>query len=264
MPPKPLKFAIIADAHIGNAQHTKPPTRFPERARSLLRYVVSQLNSEVKPDFVVQLGDLIEAEDADEDKENLATAAEILRELQMPVYHAIGNHEQTNVSIQELCSILKLTKAFYSFQSATFRGLVLLPERAGNQWCIGKEQMKWLEQELRSMQSQAIIFSHFPLVDAMCDDDALSAVPVELSNRAELRNLLVQSAKVHAVFSAHWHKNSLDELGGIHYLSIQALTQIVSGGRPSESFAIAKLFEDAAAVEVVGMDPAEFRFDICG
>jgi 3',5'-cyclic AMP phosphodiesterase CpdA len=261
MPSKPLKFAIIADAHVGSAQPAKPPTRFPERARSLLRYAVSQLNSELKPDFVVQLGDLIEAEDADEDEDNLSTAADILRQLEMPVFHAIGNHEQAHVPTAKICSILKITKTFYSFQSGAFRGIVLFPELVKEEWCIGQEQLKWLEQTLRAADPGVVVFSHFPLVDAESEEtDAEPTAPVvELSNRVEVRHLLAQSNKVKAVFSAHWHKNSLEELGGIFYVSVQSLVQNVSGGRPSESFTIAKLFEDFATVEVFGMDPAEFR-----
>jgi 3',5'-cyclic AMP phosphodiesterase CpdA len=268
MPPKPLKFAVIADAHIGNAQATKPPTRFPDRARSLLRYVVSQLNSEYKPDFVVQLGDLIEAEDADEDEDNVSTAAEILRDLQMPVYHALGNHEQMHLSLPKVCSSLKMQKPFYSFRCAPLNGIVLCPEKSGDEWVIGKEQLKWIEQELRVAETQVLVYSHFPLVDFVSEDEAgddsgeAPAVqpPSQLSNRADVRHLLAQSNKVRAVISAHWHKNSLEELGGIHYVSIQSLVQNVSGSRPSESFGVAKVFEDSVIVEVIGMDPAEFRF----
>jgi len=262
MPPKPLKFVIIADAHIGSAQQRKPPTRYPERARSLLRWVVSKTNTEITPDFVVQLGDVIEAADAEDDEDNLSTAADILRELQAPVYHAIGNHEQTHLPPQKVCTILKVHRAFYSFQSGGFHCLVLFSEKNGDEWSISKDQLKWLEQELAAVDRRALVFSHFPLVDAVLDDTAEEASLVQLENRAEVRNLLVQSGKVRAVFSGHWHKNSFEEIGGINYISIQSLVQNLSDLRPttSESFAVAKIFEDHATVEINGMDPAEFRF----
>jgi hypothetical protein len=266
MPPKPVKFAIIADAHLGSAQQKKPPMRFPERARSLLRYVVSQLNADHKPEFVVQVGGVIEAEDADEDEDNLSTAVEILRELQMPVYHAIGNDEQVNVSIQKICAAFKITRPFQSFRCAPFLGITLFADKNGDDWTIGKDQMKWLEQELRGDDKHVLVFSYFPLVDVEIDEAASESesesaenLPVELANRADVRNLLAQSGKVRAVFSGHWHKNSLVEQGGIHYVSIQSLVQNVAGNRPSESFAVAKFFEDSAVIEVVGMDPMEFR-----
>jgi len=262
MPPKPLKFVIIADAHIGSAQQRKPPTRFPERARSLLRYVVAQNNTEIKADFVIQLGDLIEAEDPEEDEDNLSTAADILRELQVPVYHVIGNHEQSYLSPQKVCTILRMPRAFYSFQSSGFHCLVLFSEKNGDEWSISKEQLKWLEQELPAIDGQALVFSHFPLVDAELDDAAEDEPLEQLENRAGVRNLLVQSGKVRAVFSGHWHKNSFEEIGGINYISVQSLVQNLSesGSTTSESFAVAKMLEDKATVEIEGMDPAEFRF----
>jgi 3',5'-cyclic AMP phosphodiesterase CpdA len=266
MPPKPLKFAVIADVHIGDAQESVPKTRYPERARSLLRYVVSQLNTEHKPDFVVQLGDVIQASSPDDDEDNLSTAAEILGDLQMPVYHTIGNHEQFHLSPQNACSTLKIAKPYYSFECAPLRGVVLFPEKESDEFSIGDEQLKWLEQQLRNSESQVLIFSHFPLVDYPEDDaqeageDAGSfSPPLKLTNRSEVRHVLAQSSKVRAVFSGHWHKNSLEELGGIHYIAIQSLVQAALGSRLSESFAIAKIFPDQASVEVLGMDPAEFR-----
>jgi Icc protein len=262
MPPKPLKFVIIADAHIGSAQEKKPPTRFPERARSLLRYVVSKINSEIEPDFVVQLGDVIEAEDPEEDEDNLGTAADIFRDLKAPVYHAIGNHEQTHLPPKTVCTILKMPGVFYSFQSGQFHCVVLFSEKNDDRWAISKAQLKWLEQELAATDKPVLVFSHFPLVDAEVDEVAEEEPPVQLDNRADVRNLLVQSGKVRAVFSAHWHKNSFEEIGGINYVSVQSLVQNISrsGTTTSESFGVAKMFEDGATVEIEGMDPAEFRF----
>lgn len=262
MPPSPLKFVIVADAHIGGAQQTKPPTRFPERARSLLRYVVSKTNTEIKPDFVVQLGDAIEAADAEDDEENLSVVADILSELQAPVYHVIGYHEQSQLSPQNVCTILKLQKPFYSYRSGRFYCLVLSSEKNGDEWSISKDQLKWLQQELATVDTQALVFSHFPLVDVELEDTSEDAPIVQLENRAEVRNLLVQSGKVRAVFSGHWHRNSFEEIAGINYISIQSLVQNVSDLRhvPSESFAVVRIFEQQATVEIVGMDPAEFRF----
>lgn len=269
MPPKPLKIALVADAHIGSALAEKPPARFPERARALLRYVVAQTNSELKPDFVVQLGGVIEpSDDAEEDEDNLSTACDILRDVQVPVYHAVGVPEQAVLTAQQVCSALKLSKPYYSFSLAGFRAVVLFPERRGEEWLIGDAQMKWLSEELRSEEKHFLVFSYIPLIDFEVDEEIAvedagespSLPQAELSNRAEVRNLLAQSSKVRAVFSACWHRNTLTELGGIHYVSLQSLVQSVSGARPSETYALAKIFDDDANVEIFGMDPAEFRF----
>jgi 3',5'-cyclic AMP phosphodiesterase CpdA len=262
MPPKPLKFVVIADAHIGATQTTKPPTRFPERAKSLLRYLISKINGELEADFVVQLGDLIEADDAEEDEDNLSTAADIFRDLKSPVYHVVGNHDQANLPPKTVCTILKMPGPFYSFQSGRYHCLVLFSEKNDDRWSISKAQLKWLEQELAATDKQVLVFSHFPLVDAEVDEAAEIEPPIELENRADVRNLLVQSGKVRAVFSGHWHKNSFEEVGGINYISVQSLVQNISrtGSTVSESFAVVKMFEDRATIEIEGMDPAEFRF----
>jgi predicted phosphodiesterase len=76
-----------------------------------------------------------------------------------------------------------------------------------------------------------------------------------------VRELLARSGKVRVVFNGHVHRNNIEEIGGIHYVSIQSLVENVSETRklPSESYAVVSLTEDLITVQVEGMDPAEFR-----
>ena len=266
MPPKPLKVVLIADIHIGVAQ-PEPCTRLPERARGLLKYVVQRINAEMRPDFVVQLGDLIEAEDEETDEENYETGLDVLRELKMPCYHVVGNQDQTNLSLTKLAALVDRPKFYYSFDSGAFHFVVIFGQSSDRGAVVFDEvQQKWLQQDLAATEKPAVVFSHLPLHEE--DNEAAIAAGenvltgFSLEQRRMIRNILARSGKVRAVFNGHLHKNELNTVDSICYVSIQSLVQNISPVRKdaSESFAVISLGESSSRVEVEGMDPAEYHF----
>jgi predicted phosphohydrolase len=250
LPAKPLKIAVVTDVHIGAAL-PRPCTRLPERARSLLKYVVSRINTEMRPDFVVQLGNLIEAEDAETDEENYSTGLEVLSELQMPCYHVVGNHEQMHLSLKQLASMVNYPKFYYSFDSGTFHFVVLFGQSSDGEAVVFDDaQKKWLEGDLAAAEKPVVVFTHLPLHQ---DDDEQQRI---------IRGILAASGKVRAVINGHLHKNELVDIAGICYVSIQSLVQNISETRldAAEAFAVITLGQSDVRIEVEGMDRAEFQF----
>jgi 3',5'-cyclic-AMP phosphodiesterase len=267
LPPKPLKLVVIADIHIGSAL-PQSCTRLPERARSLLKYVVSRINGEFRPDFVVQLGDLIEAEDPETDEENYSTGLEVLGELTASCYHVVGNHDQSKLSLKQLASLLKYPKFDYSFDVGPFHFVVLFGKLSADDGSVAfdEEQCDWLRQDLAAVEKPVIVFTHFPLHDEENDDSAAEeknqCTGFSVEQRQKIRSILAASGKVRAAFNGHLHKNELNTVDSICYVSIQSLVQNISPVRKdaSESFAVITLAESAIKVEVEGMDPAEYQF----
>lgn len=271
MPLKPFKFVIISDIHFGsdkasNGVHKK----LPSRALSLLRYLVNRINSEIRPSFVVQLGDAIEDEDAETDEENYDTIIEAFKPLSIPVYHVIGNKEQVNFDLKQLCSILKYPKPYYSFDSDAFHFIVLFSaSRSDSEIKIDTAQRKWLEEDLFSSKNPAVIFLHHPLDEQDLTDNFWFEKNPEkcfVEEREGIREIIARSGKVLAVFNGHVHRNNLQFHDDIPYITLQSLVENLSerSKTPSESFAVVTLTESEIRVEIEGMDPAEYRVSTAG
>ena len=278
MPPKPFKFVLIADAHLGTDKlHEGKSRKLSSRARSLLQYFVTRINDEIRPAFVVQLGDLIE-EDEEEDEENYVKALGILKQLSMPVYHVVGNHEQVNLKLDQVLTILKYPKLYYSFDSGDYHFVVLFAscpmksdlespvESIGRKIQIDTAQRKWLEEDLNATKKATIVFLHHPLDDQdLAGSYWFEQKPDEcfVDARNEIREIFSRSGKVIAVFNGHVHRNNLENHDDIWYVSLQSLVENMSEHTktPAETIAIVTVGEHEIRVEIEGMDPAEYRVD---
>lgn len=69
----------------------RDPDSFLERSRR-------QMNDRIKPDLVVQLGDLIQDTDLDSDRKSLKRVAKYLHSLHAPAAHLLGNHDRRVLS----------------------------------------------------------------------------------------------------------------------------------------------------------------------
>jgi hypothetical protein len=85
-----------------------------------------------------------------------------------------------------------------------------------------------------------------------------------VKERAELRQILQASGKVRVVFNGHVHRNHLDVIAGIPYVTIQSLIENLdedAPGRAAAAHAIATIDESRIVVRVRGNDPARYQFD---
>ncbi len=266
MPPKPFKIALITDIHFGTDKPYEGELKtLSSRALSLVRYLVTRMNNEIRPDFVVQLGNLIEDEDEETDEENYQTAVDAFKRLTMPVYHLVGSCEQVNLDLKQIRSMLGYPKLHYSFDAGAFHFVVLFATTKNHtEIHVDEPQRKWLEEDLTETSKPTIVFIHHPIDD----QDLTGSFRFEehpdqcfVEERVKIRETLARSGKVRAVFSGHVHRNNLQVHDGIGYVTLQSLVENISDRKDaSESFAIVTLSEDEIRVEIEGMDPAEYRF----
>ncbi|MBX9720164.1 MAG: metallophosphoesterase [Candidatus Obscuribacterales bacterium] len=266
MPLRPFKFAMLADIHYGTDKlHDGRIKTLSSRALSLTRYLVTRMNNELRPSFVVQLGDLIESDDAEVDEENFDTMLEALKPLSMPVYHVVGNHEQANLDVKVICSMLKYPKLYYSFDSGDFHFVVLfVASKSPDDIHVDAAQRKWLAEDLSKTAKPTVVFVHYPIDEPdLTDSFWLDRNPNQcfVTERADIRDTLSASGKVIAVFNGHLHRNNLLSHGGINYVSLQSLVENMSakGKTASETFAVVTLTDKEIRVEIEGLDPAEYR-----
>ena len=265
--PAPLKMGLITDIHFGtDKQYEGQDRKLSSRALSLVRYLVNRMNGDIRPDFVVQLGDLIEDEDAETDEENYRTAIDAFKPLKMPMYHAVGNHEQVNLGLEKIHSMLNYPKLYYSFDAQAFHFVVLFStSKAHTDIHVDAAQRKWLAEDLEATDKPTVVFIHHPIDDQdLTGSFWFEKYPKHcfVEEKVEIRETLARSGKVRAVFSGHVHRNNLQTHDGIHYITVQSLVENMSDSRkvPSESYAIVTFGDDEIRVEIAGQDPAEYRF----
>ena len=94
-----MKFAILTDIHLGPEGHYKGVLRKMNKdVKIFLDDFVAEMNNNVKPEFVVVLGDLVEDDNEINDKNNIDYIVKLLKKLECPVYCVAGNHDLKNIS----------------------------------------------------------------------------------------------------------------------------------------------------------------------
>src|SRR5262245_39797915 len=98
-----VRIALITDEHFGPRAYFGGKLRkLSHEAPELTRRFVERMNQLERPDLVVNLGDVVEDESHAADLERYRSFVEILAGLNAPVLHVAGNHDQINLSEDDL------------------------------------------------------------------------------------------------------------------------------------------------------------------
>ncbi|NJN27079.1 MAG: hypothetical protein HC819_14425 [Cyclobacteriaceae bacterium] len=243
--PKKISFGIIADVQYCDATPVK--NRFFREAKDKLVAAIALLNR-LKPDFVINLGDMI-----DRDWQSFDSILPVFDQLQMPVHHVLGNHDY------EVAEALKSmvpgrmgmgTKRYYDFQVSGWRFVVLdgndistfahatgspkhkLAEeclRASQQkksinanfWngAIGKTQLTWLNGVLLKAQKSlepVVICCHYPIFPSDRHN---------LLNDSELLHLLQPYKNIKAWICGHNHQGNYGQYQNIHFINMKGMVE---------------------------------------
>ncbi len=267
---KPLfTFGIIADVQYadqpnsGTRHYRLSPKKFSESVDSFNHY---------KVDFILSLGDYI-----DKNLGSYDTLNPIAARLTMPLYFVLGNHE-FSVNDNEKDQVLKkenLKKPYYSFVKKNWRFIVTngndvslyaytkenekykeadtllkqlkaqkLPQAQTWNGAIGKEQLLWLEKEIKEAEKKkqhVIITSHFPLYP----DEASEL----LWNAREVRTLIERYPNVFAYLNGHVHKSQYFLQNGKHYISFRGMVEL-----EDNAFAIVNVYKDRLEIKGLGKE----------
>jgi len=206
-----------------------------------------------KPDFVVELGDFIDAADEVEtEKSYLKKVNDLFKTIHNDRHYVLGNHCVQTLTKAEFLEGVGQAKSNYSFDSGGYHFVILdscfrsdgTPYGRKNfVWTdanIPAEQIKWLKSDLQATKNQTIVFVHQRL-------DVTKNHSVK--NAAEVRKVLEKSGKVTAVFQGHSHKNSHQLIGGIHYVVLTAMVE--GSGKQNSGFSNLDLMDDGS-IELSG------------
>ncbi len=235
-----FSFGAIADC-----QYCAGPNRGSRHYASSagkLTECVAELNKH-DLEFVIHLGDFI-----DRDYSSFDKVLPIYQSLQMPAYHALGNHdfEVADELKGKVVERMGMKSKYYEFSVEDWRFIVLdgndvsfhaYPKNSPRykdaeryyrenkirspRWngAVGSEQVAWLRkilQKAEKQKEQVAVFCHFPVYPAD---------PHNLWNAGEIISLFEEFSCVKAYINGHNHKGKYGQKNGIHYLTLKGMVE---------------------------------------
>lgn len=239
---RPLRIGLVTDIHYADKE-----SRGTRHYRASLRKLTEAVGhfNETKADFVVELGDLIDAaESVEQELGWLDRIESVYAQLCCPRYRVLGNHCVQTLTKARFLTRCGMDRSFHAFDTGGFHFVVLdacfrrdgISYDAGNfDWKdanVPPEEIAWLRADLEAATRPAIVFVH----QRLDVDDAHG-----VGNRAEVRELLERSGRVLAVFQGHNHVNDLRTIDGISYFSLAAMVE-----EDTNAYALLKLHPNGA------------------
>lgn len=265
-----LKIGFLTDLHFGPEAFFEGKLRkLTAHAGALTRAAIRELDEVHHPDLVVNLGDDIEDEGRDADLARYEECQAILRTTEAELVNVAGNHDVVHLTRDDLLRVWQKEhqQLYYAFDRGGFHFVVLHTiERKDVDVRIPHAQLEWLAADLSRTTLPTIVFMHHSASEQDLSDSFWFHRAPHLAlvkERAELRQILEESGKVRIVFNGHVHRNHVDVIRGIPYVTIQSLIENLdedAPGRPARTFAVATIAGDRATVRVYGNDPARYQF----
>lgn len=237
-----LKIGLVTDLHYadkpaaGSRHYRDTPEKLAMAAQEFKR---------TEPDFLVELGDLIDA--AESVEQELRYLKRINRDFSAICddrHYVLGNHCVSTLTKQEFLGGVERDSSYYSFDRGAFHFVVLdscfrsdgEPYGRNNfKWTdpnVPAAELDWLTQDLAATEKPTIVFAHQRL-------DVANNHGVK--NARRVRTILEQ-ADVRAVLQGHSHKNDYNEIGGIHYCTLVAM--IEGAGVKNNGYSMMSLADD--------------------
>ncbi|MGD0676969.1 MAG: metallophosphoesterase [Polyangiaceae bacterium] len=266
-----LTLGIVTDLHFGpEARYGGKLRKMTHLAGHFARAFVQQMNEEVRPDLVVNLGDDIEDVSREADLARYAECQRILRGAVAPLVNVAGNHDTVHLNREDLNAFWRRTgPLYYSFDFEGWHFVVLHTiEKKDVEIRIPLPQIEWLKDDLGAARGKTIAFMHHSATEQSLDDSRWWPGRAHLAlvqERAELRRIFEESGRVRAVFNGHLHWNHFDVVRGIPYITVQSLIENLDDdepGRPAKAHAVVQLSERRIVVRVAGNDPARYQIDL--
>lgn len=266
-----MRFALITDEHFGPQAFFEGKLRkLTGQAEPLTRAFVERMNREVRPDLVINLGDVIEDSDREADLREYGHFIEILSGLEAPCLHVAGNHDQINLSDDDLRTFWRHEgPLFYSREVGGVHFAVLRTiEIKDTAIRLPEEQLRWLAADLQSARAPVIVLMHHPASEMRLTGNRwFEKHPhvCRVAERRELRKIIEESGRVIAVFNGHVHWNHFDVIAGIPYVTLQSLIENLdedAPGRAAAAHAVCDLDERRLVVEVAGLEPVRYQIEL--
>ena len=241
-----LRAGLITDLH--HADKDPRGTRHYRESLGKLAEAGAHFEKD-SPDFVVELGDLIDAADSvATELSYLKTVHKEFATLPGEKHCVLGNHCVDTLTKREFLGEVGQEKSFYSFDKAGVHFVILdscflkdgtAYQRKNFQWTdanVPGEELEWLQADLEATEAQqVIVFAHQRLDRGDADNHTVN-------NASVVRKIFQESGKVNTVFQGHSHSNGHIEIEGIHYVTMVAMVE--GSGKENSGYSTLDVFED--------------------
>jgi 3',5'-cyclic AMP phosphodiesterase CpdA len=256
-----FSFGVMADVQYADVDSPPQGSRYFRQAAVKLEKCVRELNS-LKPEFVIQLGDLVNQPD------NFQKILPVYKKLTVPAYHVIGNHDIfSEPDRKKLTTILGMSANYYDFSRNGWRFIVLdttgttyegaqalfqklkdkgAPNAQNWNGGVDPEQKTWLKKRLDESaknNEKVIVFGHLPLYPVNVHN---------LWNDQEIIDVLESAGCVQAYFSGHNHAGNYGEKNGIHYVTFSGMVETPD----QTAWALIEVYPDHLNVKGTGREPS--------
>lgn len=243
-----LRLGMITDIHYADKPNGTTK-RYYRESIAKMRESVARFN-EVKPDFVVELGDLIdEAPTVEGEIGHLKRIDAEYAKFSGERHYVLGNHCVWSLTKKEFLENSGMKAEHYSFDRGGFHFVVLdacyrkdgvaygAKNFVWDNTDIPPAERGWLADDLRATGKPTILFMH-----QRTDIVAREAI----TSGAEVRKILEDSGKVLAVFQGHHHINDHNEINGIHYCTMMAMVD--GSGAENNAYALVDIHADGTVI----------------
>jgi 3',5'-cyclic AMP phosphodiesterase CpdA len=256
-PNEPWFFIQLTDPQFGMFENNNGF----EKETTLYEKAVEKINN-LKPDFVVITGDFVNNPNSTAQIDEFKRITAKINP-KIPVYYTPGNHDLGQNPDEE--SIIKYIKnygsdkfsfthkgsAFIGFNSSLIKAKLAKPEQ---------EQYHWLEEKLKNSKDaqHIILFCHYPFFNKTVDEPTAYS-NIDLGYREKYLDLFNDNNVV-AVFSGHYHNNSLATYGKTQLVTTSALGKPL--GEAPSGLQIVKVYSNKIEHEYYGLEevPDSIKF----
>jgi 3',5'-cyclic AMP phosphodiesterase CpdA len=271
-----LTFAVVTDIHLGpEASFEGKLRKLTQKAPELVLRFAARMRDEVKPEFIVNLGDAIEDEAFEVDRQRYDECLDLLRSAGLPLVNVAGNHDRAHLDAATLCHCWGHSlgdagdeRLYYGFERGGLHFVVLYShERKDRDVTIDDEQLGWLEGELGRGTLPVVALVHHSLAEQDLANNRWFAKAPHIclvKNRARVRALFEASGRTLLVLNGHLHWNHFDLIGGIPYVTVQSLVENVEDDAPgvaAAAHAVVRIGPRRIRIEVEGAQPVRYQLE---
>ncbi len=222
-----FKFVHISDVHFSK-ELENTPFKLRKSSPELFDDAIAQINEISNLSFVMFGGDLV---DTAKERELLGFL-EHAKNIQAPWYFAFGNHDSMIggyltpkrylANVRQANPNFKFDNTYYSFSPKKGYKIIVLDsiirERLTSNGKIEKEQLEWLDKELKASQKEIVlIFTHVPILEPIvADHHCMLNSQLVLSTIAKYKNPI-------AIFQGHYHVSKIKQMNNLLIVSTPAL-----------------------------------------
>ena len=266
-----MRFALISDEHFGpQAFFDGKLRKLTAEAEPLTRAFVERMNRHERPELVINLGDVIEDSHREDDLHEYGRFIAAMDELEAPRLHVAGNHDQVNLSDDDLRSLWRHQGPLhYSRDIGGVHFVVLRTvEIKDTAIHLPEEQLSFVADDLARAAYPSVVLMHHPASEMQLEGNRwFERFPhiCRVAERRKLRAILEASRKVVAVFNGHVHWNHFDVINGIPYVTLQSLIENVDDdapGRAASAHAVCDLDEHRLVIRVAGVETARYQVEL--